>query len=395
MKTFLIALLISLLVAVFSLLLVNCYYFLPTQTTQTVSHSTPPVTSTITSLKTTPSISSVVGTQMSSTPQSGNQPSFGGQAILTKCWSTKELEGTLADKKIIHYKHCPQSQPNCRKPSAGVMALSDNLGMVIPAGSQKILGKSIRSVQTVSNDKHIALTFDLCESAVEQSGYDTEIVNYLRSQGIKATFYAGGKWMQSHPTATKQLMADSLFEIGNHAWTHGNFRKLTLEEMQQQILWTQAQYKFLWEELHHDHCVAGLDPKLNQIPATPLTFRFPYGTCNQEALTLLAKFNLPAIQWNVVTADPSPKQSAKAIANIVLHQVQPGSIIVAHANGHGYHTAAALPLFIPKLIEQGYQFVTVSELLNSAQSIEAVETCYELRPGDNARYNKQFGKGTN
>ncbi|MCK7577064.1 MAG: hypothetical protein MZV65_15350 [Chromatiales bacterium] len=48
---------------------------------------------------------------------------------------------------------------------------------------------------------------------------------------------------------TKQLMADPLFEIGNHAWTHENFRVINTEMVDKQIVWTQAQYEILRDEL--------------------------------------------------------------------------------------------------------------------------------------------------
>ncbi len=81
---------------------------------------------------------------------------------------------------------------------------------------------SIRRVSLPPGDKRIALTFDLCEMASDVTGYDAELIAYLRKEGIHATFYAGGKWMRSHPEQTKQLMVDPLFELGNHAWTHVN-----------------------------------------------------------------------------------------------------------------------------------------------------------------------------
>ena len=48
----------------------------------------------------------------------------------------------------------------------------------------------------------------------------------------------------------------------------------------------------------------------------------------------------------------------------VLRPVKPGSIIIVHANGRGYHTAEALPYIINRVKNQDYTFVTVSELLN-------------------------------
>ena len=45
----------------------------------------------------------------------------------------------------------------------------------------------------------IALTFDLCETDGSVAGYDGRIVDLLRAEGVKATFFAGGKWMETHP----------------------------------------------------------------------------------------------------------------------------------------------------------------------------------------------------
>ena len=85
------------------------------------------------------------------------------------------------------------------------------------------------------------------------------------------------------------------------------------------------------------------------------------------------------------TGDPTPAQSAQAIAREILRGTRPGSILIGHANGRGFNTAKALPLAIPKLKAQGYTFVTVSELL-AAGTPEIVSTCYNLKPGDTDRY---------
>ena len=147
----------------------------------------------------------------------------------------------------------------------------------------------------------------------------------------------------------------------------------------------------MWSKLATGQCAVPVT-EIDKIPPVPLTFRFPYGRCSTKSLQALAKYGLPAVQWDVVTGEPSRKQSA-AIARTVLRNVKSGSIIIAHANGRGYNTAKALPLFIPELKKRGYQFVTVSELLKSGKVVTA-KTCYELKPGDNKKYDRLFGKGT-
>jgi len=130
---------------------------------------------------------------------------------------------------------------------------------------------------------------------------------------------------------------------------------------------------------------------MEKIPKAPLLFRFPYGTCSAEALQILARNGLPAIQWDVTTGDPARTQTPEGIARIVLQKTRPGSIIIGHANGRGYGTARALPLFVPRLRSMGYEFVTVSELLADGAPLSTAQ-CDEYgvkyRPGIRKRQGK-------
>jgi peptidoglycan-N-acetylglucosamine deacetylase len=264
---------------------------------------------------------------------------FGSRIILSTLWTPEELMGKPEDKIAVRQAASFNKYPPLRTIPGNVLA---------PLNPP--LRYSIRRVAPIGGLKVIALTFDLCESATEKSGYDAGIVNYLSENGIKATFFAGGKWMLSHPDKTMQLMADPLFEVGNHSWSHANFRTIDSGRMDTQILWTQAQYELLWEALREKAIAKQIDPsEMNKIPRTPLIFRFPYGACNPAALDKLRLHGLPAIQWDVVTGDPARGRSPEEIARVILQQIRPGAIIICHANGRGYGTAASLPLFVPKL----------------------------------------------
>jgi peptidoglycan/xylan/chitin deacetylase (PgdA/CDA1 family) len=92
-------------------------------------------------------------------------------------------------------------------------------------------------------------------------------------------------------------------------------------------------------------------------------FRLPYGTYTEEAIQRINDQGLYIIQWDDVSGDPDPGIDARKMTDWVLQQVQPGSIIIMHANGRGWHTAEALPEIIRSLREQGLTLVTVSELL--------------------------------
>ncbi len=311
--------------------------------------------------------------------------SVGSQAILEHCWSSAQLRGTARDQILLELEDAALFN---RAPPARTRPLVP--AQPLPAE----LRGSIRSVALPPGDKRIALTFDLCEMASDVTGYDAELVNYLRRHRVRATFYAGGKWMRSHPEKTKQLMADPLFELGNHAWTHGNLRYLATDEAAEQILWTQAQYELLREELAASACVRRLPAaELTAIPHRLLSFRFPFGTCNDSALRQLAQAGLPAVQWDIVTGDPTRRTSAKDIARRILNNARPGSIVIAHANGRGWSTAESLDLFVPRLRQAGYAFATVSELITAGRP-HIVNQCFWSRPGDNDYVDGRYGKGT-
>ena len=233
--------------------------------------------------------------------------------------------------------------------------------------------------------KLVALTLDLCEQPGERAGYDGAIIDYLRANNIKATLFAGGKWMRSHEDRTRQLMADPRFELANHSEAHRNLRLLSGAALQNEIAGPQQAYEGIRTRFAAEQCVRADPAAAGAIPPGLSLFRFPYGACNQASLDAVNDAGLLAIQWDLSTGDPSPAQSAKAIAEEMIRHAKPGSIIIAHANGRGYHTAAGLPLAIPALRAKGFEFVTVSELLSAGKPVIA-PTCYDSRPGDTDRY---------
>lgn len=281
-----------------------------------------------------------------------------GQSILDRCWTPEQLRlgrGGEPSAPSVPPAAAPAPLPPTRDGLRGV----------------------IRSVRPAGGEKLVALTFDLCESGGSPSGYDAPLVAYLRDEGVRATFFAGGKWLRSHAEPALQLMADHRFEVGNHSWSHKDFRGLAAGARTQQIEGTQAEYARLRAELVRRACAVAAGPEaIAAIPDQPVLFRFPYGRCDAAALAAVTQAGLPAIQWSIVTGDPAKAQSADAIAQAILGRVEPGAVVVAHANGRGWHTAEALRTVVPELRRRGYRFVTVSELLASGEPVTA-DSCYE------------------
>lgn len=260
----------------------------------------------------------------------------------------------------------------------------------VPAG----LRGAIRRIELPPGSrKLIALTLDLCEQTGELAGYDGAIIDYLRQEKVRATVFAGGKWLVTHPERTRQLIADPLFELANHAWAHRNLRLIAGRSLADEIRGPQLAYEGARETLVTSACATAFPEAQARIPSRMGLFRFPFGACNAASLAAVADAGLLAIQWDVSTGDPSPTQSARAIADLLIRRTRPGSIIIAHANGRGHHTAAGLRLAIPRLKTMGFEFVTVGELLRAGRPVIA-QTCYDTQPGDTDRYDYLFAGRT-
>jgi len=295
-------------------------------------------------------------------------------SIQALCWTPEALAANPDERAPHRLVGHPDTRPISR-PLAAYSPTPDAL-----AGS-------IRRVKIKDGRKLIALTFDLCEAKGEVSGYDGAIIDTLRQNGVKATFFAGGKWLLDHGERAQQLLADPNFEIGNHNWSHANVRRIDAAATLAEVTNTQAAYEKTRADLGKRQCLGKAQEVMSKVPARIGLYRFPYGACNAEALKTVAEQGLLAIQWDVSMADPVLAQTGDRIVKTVLERVKPGSIIIGHANGRGAHTNDALPVLIPELKKRGFEFVTVSELLAAGEP-EIAQECYDNKPGDVNRYDK-------
>jgi peptidoglycan/xylan/chitin deacetylase (PgdA/CDA1 family) len=258
---------------------------------------------------------------------------------------------------------------------------------ITPRPIPQALRGSIRRVDLPPGVKLVALTFDLCETPNEVAGYDGEIFDTLRAAHIPATFFSGGHWAETHVNRFGEIANSPQFEIGNHTWTHANLRVVDAEKLKREIY---APITAFAEVAGQSQCArpeAGNDapPRFTLNGARPTLFRFPFGACNAASMAAVNDAGMAAIQWDVSADDASPFRSADMIVKDALPAIKPGSIILAHANGRGYHIGAALPRIIADLKARGFHFVTVSELLAAGKPVIA-NTCYDFKPGDTDKY---------
>jgi peptidoglycan/xylan/chitin deacetylase (PgdA/CDA1 family) len=98
----------------------------------------------------------------------------------------------------------------------------------------------------------------------------------------------------------------------------------------------------------------------------PQWYRPPWGTFNLLLPIVAKRYGLTTAYWSVSAHDWKPGTSPENIAKTVINKTKPGAIIVLHDNGDNHlapkKTAEALPMIIRSLKQNGYQFVTLSEL---------------------------------
>lgn len=185
------------------------------------------------------------------------------------------------------------------------------------------------------NRKVVALTFDDGPNpATTNQALDT-----LSKYGIKATFFVLGKNVSGNEEILKRMKADG-HVIGNHSWSHPVLSKLSLDEAKKQITDTE-------------------DALAKVLGSSSKLMRPPYGAITDDIRNSL---NLSFIMWDVDSLDWKSKNEV-AILTEIQRQVKNGSIILMH-DIHA-ETVNALPKVIDYLKEQGYEFVTVPEMLHS------------------------------
>lgn len=184
----------------------------------------------------------------------------------------------------------------------------------------------------------VALTFDDGGSVYRVS----RILDILKENGIYATFFLAGNWVDNNPQLVQRIM-DEGHEVANHSYSHPVFSWLGSDDMENELVSTENAVKR----------VTGHSLKKY--------FRPPYGDYNSAVIETAKSLGYEAVVlWNVDTRDWSGV-SAETICNTVFNQVSGGSIILFHL--HAVGTPDALSDIIPALKMQGYTLTTIGSML--------------------------------
>ncbi|MDN3017115.1 polysaccharide deacetylase family protein [Paenibacillus sp. BSR1-1] len=192
-----------------------------------------------------------------------------------------------------------------------------------------------------ASNKVVAITFDDGPNPI----YTPQVLEIFSEASGKATFFMIGEQMGKFPEVVKKVAAQG-HEIGNHTYTHPYLSQLTQEECLEEI----ERNESLVEEL---------------VGRTPVVFRSPYLDYNHETLSLLERKSYPMIGALNLEAQDWEQPGVDHILAKTRDCVRNGSILLFH-DGYGdrSQTIEAVRILVAELSSQGYQFVTVSSLLN-------------------------------
>ena len=235
----------------------------------------------------------------------------------------------------------------------------------VPASAFKDVIKDKLGENVIDPNKPmVALTFD--DGPGE--GTTAQILDVLEENNAVATFFELGANVQNVEGAADLLKRelDLGCEVGTHSWDHPNLFTLSDDAIRQQAEKSKAAIK-------------------KATGQEPTVFRAPYGNGNDK---IAKAFGLPGINWSVDTLDWSSRNVSSIISVVKSYKGHlDGQVILMHSIYD--FSANATKELVPWLKSEGYQLVTVSDLLRYKYNTEPEAKYYgytfmELDGGHNA-----------
>lgn len=192
-----------------------------------------------------------------------------------------------------------------------------------------VMGKLLES----RDEKKIALTFD----DGPHPYYTEQLLKGLKERDAKATFFITGKNVEEYPEIVKKIYEDGHL-IGNHTYNHTQLTSKNRESFKEEIIKTNESIK----------AVTGEDT---------IYVRPPYGSWNKE---FEKELNMFPVLWTIDPLDWC-SSNVSCIVDTVCARAGENEIILMHDQYKSTVTAALK--IVDRLQEEGYEFVTVDELL--------------------------------
>ncbi|MGI6161154.1 MAG: polysaccharide deacetylase family protein [Christensenellales bacterium] len=216
-----------------------------------------------------------------------------------------------------------------------LVALGVALG-VAPAVEASARKREIPVYSVERNDKKIALSLDAAWSGEKTH----ELMEIFDEHDVKTTFFLCGIWVDANPEELLDIVSHG-HELGNHGDNHLHMNSLGTQEIIKEV-------KSVNDKIYD---IAQVECKL---------FRPPYGEYNNLVVSTVRGMDMEVVQWSADSIDWK-KDTPDNIVNRVMKRISPGGIILSHNDAE--HVLTYMPVLIEKLKAEGYEFVTISELL--------------------------------
>ncbi len=197
--------------------------------------------------------------------------------------------------------------------------------------------------------KRLILTFDDGPNPV----YTQKVLDLLKDTRTKATFFVVVEQAVQYPKLIKRMQVEG-HNVELHSFEHRHAYLCSYSYMKRDFYESLTHLKDLECEVHF--------------------YRPPWGARNIFTRRLVRKNHLKMILWDIMVGDWKKNKAPDMIAKQLLKKVFDGAIICLHDGGENYggdegapfNTIDALKIIIPKLKEEGYEFVTVEEYYHNA-----------------------------
>ena len=204
------------------------------------------------------------------------------------------------------------------------------------------------------NRPRIALTFD----DGPNEPYTSDVLSILEQYRIKATFFVIGQNARRYPETCRRIVTAGNV-IGNHSYNH--HKSLCLRRGKTAAHDIEMAHQAIYE-------CTGFEPKL---------FRPPHGFRTPWLMRTVRHLGYTVVTWDNMTSDWKAEKSGDEIIRAILRRAKPGGVIVMHdgrdtrLSYDRSHMLQALPFVIETLMERGFDFVTIPELLESKEELSA------------------------
>jgi len=190
----------------------------------------------------------------------------------------------------------------------------------------------------VTQEKKVALTLDISWGEKQLP----KVLGVLADRGTKATFFISSPWAVRHPDFVQAITMGG-HEVGTHGHKHINLSQYDLDTVR-------------------DNIGKSIDIVESMVGTRPKFFRPPNGDYDDVVVDVARELGAETVIWSIDSLDWKNPGVGYMVTRIK-KELFPGAILLFHASDSAEQTHEALPVVLQTLAEEGYQVLTLGELL--------------------------------